>query len=324
MNSQGVFYQQPNASDGAPLQPLEVTLFNPAYDKDQFESTSWTLNGKFGDLKAVYTGGYLVRNVDQVGDYTNYARGMYADYYQCYGPGAGIPAGTCYSPSATWHSVEKNEHQQHELRLSTPDDWRLRGIAWRLLGGQQALRPDHVDVQDHPAVHQQRDSRHRRQRQHRLPVERRHIPRHHRGEPRGTGRQHLLLSGPGARDQADRLLHLGRLRSHPEGADRSPPARASSGSTTPWRAACSRASAATRRACRPAAARDSSDRAASTSTPTISATPNPASRAAPTSPGTSRRTRWCTTPSRRASGPAASTRTAARRTPSGPTARRST
>ena len=29
MHSQGVFYQQPNASDGAPLQPLEVTLFNP-------------------------------------------------------------------------------------------------------------------------------------------------------------------------------------------------------------------------------------------------------------------------------------------------------
>ncbi len=89
MDSQGVFYQQPNASDGAPLQPLEVTLFNPAYDKDKFESTAWTVNGKFGDLKAVYTGGYLVRNVDQVGDYTNYARGVYADYYQCYGPGSG-------------------------------------------------------------------------------------------------------------------------------------------------------------------------------------------------------------------------------------------
>ena len=88
MNSQGVFYQQPNASDGAPLQPLEVTLFNPSYDKDKFESTAWTVNGKFGDLKAVYTGGYLVRNVEQVGDYTNYARGVYADYYQCYGPGS--------------------------------------------------------------------------------------------------------------------------------------------------------------------------------------------------------------------------------------------
>jgi iron complex outermembrane recepter protein len=131
MDSQGVFYQQPNASDGAALQPLEVTMFNPAYDKDKFESTAWTVNGKFGDLKAVYTGGYLVRNVDQAGDYTNYARGVYADYYQCYGPSTSQPTlkSTCFSPSATWHSVEKNEHQQHEFRLSTPDDWRLRAIA---------------------------------------------------------------------------------------------------------------------------------------------------------------------------------------------------
>jgi iron complex outermembrane receptor protein len=137
MDSQGVFYQQPNASDGAPLQPLEVTLFNNAYDKDKFESTAWTVNGKFGPgLKAVYTGGYLVRNVDQVGDYTNYARGVFADYYQCLGPpGPGTfvndPSlrSTCFSPSTTWHSVERNTHQQHEFRLSTPDEWRLRGIA---------------------------------------------------------------------------------------------------------------------------------------------------------------------------------------------------
>ena len=132
MNSQGVFYQQPNASDGAPLAPLEVTLFNNAYDKDKFESTAWTVNGKFGDLKAVYTGGYLVRNVEQVGDYTNYARGVYADYYQCFGPGSAYDnnlKSTCFSPSATWHSVERNLHQQHEFRLSTPDEWRVRAIA---------------------------------------------------------------------------------------------------------------------------------------------------------------------------------------------------
>ncbi|HEY2675743.1 MAG TPA: TonB-dependent receptor [Steroidobacteraceae bacterium] len=131
MNSQGVFYQQPNGSDGTPLSPLEVTLFNPSYNKDKFESTAWTLNGKIGDIKAVYTGGYLVRNVDQLGDYTNYSRGKYADYYQCYGPGSntrGDLPSTCFSPSAYWHSVEKNEHQQHELRFSTPDEWRLRAI----------------------------------------------------------------------------------------------------------------------------------------------------------------------------------------------------
>jgi outer membrane receptor protein involved in Fe transport len=131
LDSQGVFYQQPNASDGAALQPLEVTLFNPASNRDRFSNTAWTLNGKFGSLNVVYTGGYLVRNVDQIGDYTNYARGVYADYYQCYGPGSGyvttLPS-RCFSPSASWHSTERNVHQQHEFRLSTPDDWRLRGI----------------------------------------------------------------------------------------------------------------------------------------------------------------------------------------------------
>jgi iron complex outermembrane recepter protein len=133
MHSQGVFYQQPFASDGAPLQPLQVTLFNTAYNKDKFESTAWTVNGKFGDIRAVYTGGYLVRHIDQTGDYTNYARGVYADYYQCYGPGAyspGLPP-KCFSPSAAWHSTEQNKHFQNELRFSTPDEWRVRGI----LGG---------------------------------------------------------------------------------------------------------------------------------------------------------------------------------------------
>jgi iron complex outermembrane receptor protein len=82
-------------------------------------------------LKAVYTGGYLVRKVEQVGDYTNYARGVYADYYQCYGPTKSDPTlqSTCYSPSASWFENERNTHQQHEFRLSTPDDWRLRAIA---------------------------------------------------------------------------------------------------------------------------------------------------------------------------------------------------
>jgi len=126
MDSDGVFYDQPNASDGAPLQPLQVTLFNTAYNKDKFSNTAWTLDGKFGDLKFIYTGGYLLRKVDQVGDYTNYARGLYADYYQCYGPAAGGP--TCFSPSATWNAQERNEHWQNEIRLSTPDDWRLRAL----------------------------------------------------------------------------------------------------------------------------------------------------------------------------------------------------
>ncbi|HEX4240204.1 MAG TPA: TonB-dependent receptor [Steroidobacteraceae bacterium] len=132
MEADGVFFQQPLSSSGSPLKPLEVTLFNPAYDQDKFESTAWTVDGKIGPLKLVYTGGYLDRQVNQTSDYTNYVRGVYADYYQCYGPGSGgdpnLPS-KCFSANAFWREQERNLHQQHEFRLSTPDDWRIRGIA---------------------------------------------------------------------------------------------------------------------------------------------------------------------------------------------------
>src|SRR5262252_2587321 len=129
MDAQGVFYQMPTSSDGVPLPPQSVTLFNPSYNKDKFENTAWTFNGRIGPLKAVYTGSYLVRNVETVQDYTNYARGIYADYYQCHGPDPqeGLVS-TCYSPATTWDETLRNTHQSHEIRLTTPDDWRLRAI----------------------------------------------------------------------------------------------------------------------------------------------------------------------------------------------------
>ncbi|HEY3784899.1 MAG TPA: TonB-dependent receptor [Steroidobacteraceae bacterium] len=129
MNSQGVFYQMPFSSDGVPLQPLQATTFSPSYDKDKFENTSWTLNGTVGPLKAIYTGGYLTRSLDARNDYTSYARGVYADYYQCYGAkGSASGQSRCFSPVTSWHETLRNTHQSHEVRLSTPDDWRTRAI----------------------------------------------------------------------------------------------------------------------------------------------------------------------------------------------------
>ena len=87
MESQGVFYQQPNCLGRRPACAARSHAVQPLLRQGQVREHRLDVNGKFGDLKAVYTGGYLVRNVDQRGDYTNYARGVYADYYQCYGPG---------------------------------------------------------------------------------------------------------------------------------------------------------------------------------------------------------------------------------------------
>jgi iron complex outermembrane receptor protein len=146
MNSQGVFYQMPYGSEGGvlnsdavpiggePLPPLSVNLFNPSYDKDKFENTALVVNGKIGDLKLVYSGAYLVRDVAQQQDYTNYARGVFASYYQCTGLSpTSAAAGQCYTPSTVWKENETNSHQSHELRLSTPDDKRVRalvGVYW--------------------------------------------------------------------------------------------------------------------------------------------------------------------------------------------------
>ena len=123
LEADGVFAYDPTLGD------LNVQQYNPDTDKDKFENTAWTLNGRIGPVKLVYTGGYLVRNVDEVSDYTAYSRGPFAAYYQCNGPQF-TPGATamCYSPSATWHNIEKNTHQSHELRLSSPDDQRLRAI----------------------------------------------------------------------------------------------------------------------------------------------------------------------------------------------------
>jgi iron complex outermembrane recepter protein len=145
MDAEGVFFEMPYGTEGAgltnpggvpiggqALPPYSVNLFNPSYDKDKFNNTALTVDGKVGPLKLVYSGAYLDRNIEQQMDYTNYARGRYGYYYQCtgvsYSSKTGNANATCYSPSSVWKDTERDTHISQELRLSTPDDWRLRGL----------------------------------------------------------------------------------------------------------------------------------------------------------------------------------------------------
>jgi iron complex outermembrane receptor protein len=126
MEADGVFAEMAANSLGEPLPDLSVQLYNPSFDKDKFENTALTIDGRAGALKLLYASSYLVRNVEQVQDYTNYTRSAGGDYYSCANP---TPTTVqCFSPSATWHDRERNTHQSHELRVSTPGDWRVRGI----------------------------------------------------------------------------------------------------------------------------------------------------------------------------------------------------
>jgi iron complex outermembrane receptor protein len=132
LDAEGMGVQMPIGLGLTPLQPLEETNFYPAWNRDKSYSTAWTLNGKIGDFKAIYTGSYLSRQVDSSMDYTNYTRTAGGFYYTCTGGGGTghAPNGpaTCYSPVGGWADYFENTHLSHEIRLSTPDDWRLRGL----------------------------------------------------------------------------------------------------------------------------------------------------------------------------------------------------
>jgi iron complex outermembrane receptor protein len=143
MDADGYFYAYPFDPNGKALQPDQITAFTPAYTKDRYESTAWTLNGSFGDLKAVYTGSYTDRHIDGQQDYSNYMRSYGGTPYTCIGPGAvfftsdrsdanfsqlaGKPL-RCYAPVGTWRDIVQNEHQSHELRVSTNEESRVRAL----------------------------------------------------------------------------------------------------------------------------------------------------------------------------------------------------
>jgi len=144
MQAAGYFYAYPLASDGQTLQPYQITAFEPANNKDRYESTAWTLNGKVDDLSLIYTGSYMVRHIEGQQDYSNYLRSTTGAYYGCIGPGAGLFNPTnfpslathklqCYAPVGQWQDTVANQHTSHELRVSTNPESRVRalvGLYW--------------------------------------------------------------------------------------------------------------------------------------------------------------------------------------------------
>ena len=148
IDSSGVFYSMPFGSDcpdptrestcttggpsnspirGRPLDDYQVTVFNDTITKDTFANTALTISGKVGDFDLVYSGSRLKRDNFIQGDYTNYARGLYGAYYQCTGY-SGASVNKCYSPSSVWQNTIENINTSHELRISTPSEWKVTAV----------------------------------------------------------------------------------------------------------------------------------------------------------------------------------------------------
>jgi len=130
VDAEGTFSTYPIGSNFQPLSGLETTTFSPSYNIDSYWNTAWTVNGKIGDWKVVYTGSYMTRNINEQQDYTNYSRTAGGMYYQCTGSATGFGKGPtyCYSPVANWNDQIRNTHHSEELRVQSPEGNRIRVI----------------------------------------------------------------------------------------------------------------------------------------------------------------------------------------------------
>ena len=134
LGADGVFDYDPTVGD------LEVTRFFPDELDDEFNQTTWTLNGRLGMLDLVYTGGYLTREVNQSVDYTGYNNaGAFIEYYTAHtttritttiSTRGSLPTRECLDPTKGAKILQEHDRITHEFRLATPVENR-----WRFVGG---------------------------------------------------------------------------------------------------------------------------------------------------------------------------------------------
>ena len=108
--------------------------FVPEHNVDDFDITTWTLEGRIANLDVVYTGGYIDREVDALIDYTHYNNGGgYITYYLCsgniYSGDKANARNTCFDPTKQYADQSTNERTTHEFRISSDPDNRFRWMA---------------------------------------------------------------------------------------------------------------------------------------------------------------------------------------------------
>lgn len=119
IDTEGVWDYDPELGD------LNSQSFTPDYGDDDFDHTSWTVNGRVGTLELVYTGSFLDRSVEAISDYSGYAdSGPFIPYYICDYPSYA----TCGQPDLFLDQVFEVERTTHEIRIATDADKRVRGI----------------------------------------------------------------------------------------------------------------------------------------------------------------------------------------------------
>ena len=121
-DAKGNFAYDPKAGD------LKYGDYRPEYNKDHWYQSALTVTGKISNLELLYSGSYFDRKVDNQVDYSQYSQ---AYDYCCYTylPDPANPAAPLPDPTQYTRNADKYTKVSHEIRLSSPADWRLRFVA---------------------------------------------------------------------------------------------------------------------------------------------------------------------------------------------------
>lgn len=126
-----VMYQHQKAPGNFAYNPklgdLKVNDLTFGRNVDQWYQSALLVEGKIGNFDLLYSGGYFERRVSNVVDYSDYT--VAYDSYNAGYTNFSDAAGT-YIADPTQYTVNKDKYTKlsHEIRLSTPQDYRLRGV----------------------------------------------------------------------------------------------------------------------------------------------------------------------------------------------------
>lgn len=125
----GANFFDPDAGD------LNISRFEDEFSDDRFGQAALTVEGKIGDFDVIYAGSYLKRQIESNTDYTDYAY-----YYELLYQNDGDPstnfgayfydnANNLIDPTQFYEGNDNYGKISNEVRISTPQDRRLRAVA---------------------------------------------------------------------------------------------------------------------------------------------------------------------------------------------------
>jgi outer membrane receptor protein involved in Fe transport len=124
------------------LGALKVAHYYPENSKDKWWQAAMTVEGKISNLDVTYAGSYLDRDVDTRQDYTDYS--FFYDTLAGYGAYWTDDAGNPVDPSQYIIGHDAYMKLSHELRVSTPQEYRFR-----VVGGLFYQRQTHGITQNY-------------------------------------------------------------------------------------------------------------------------------------------------------------------------------